>query len=155
MWANSVGDAHYRRSAITLGFSLELTWEVREVGKGTNQFLDLDIMAMPEAERLDFKLFRKPMKHILRVSWDSSHPDAVKRAGFCSELAQRATRVSSYEYYAVAMADFREILLAQAFLPEVLHSGARAKMNRRWASQLLPTEENAAPTVLKSSYDPA
>ena len=115
--ASSKVEPEARIRDVTLGPGLQLTWDIKEEGEGPSPFLDLDIYVLPESPRVDFKLIRKPMKHFLRVSWDSAHPYAVKRAGFLGKLTRMATCSSTYENYQAATMEYREILLARGYPP--------------------------------------
>ena len=153
--ASSKVEAEARIHDVTLGPGLKLTWDNKEEGEGPSPFLDLDIYVLPESARVDFKLFRKPMNHFLRVSWDSAHPYALKRAGFLGELTRMATCSSTCENYQAATTEHTKILLVRGYPPGVLHSWVHTEMNKRWATCLSTTAASDPPTVLKSRYNPA
>lgn len=153
--ASSKVEAEARIQDVTLGPDQQLTWDIKEEGEGPSPFLDLDIYVLPESPRVDFKLFRKPMNHFHRVSWDSAHPYGVKRARFLGELTRMARCSSTYENYQAATAEYREILLARGYPPGLLHSWVHTEMNRQWATRNNAAGVSDPPTVLKSRYNPA
>ncbi|KAH8149769.1 uncharacterized protein LAJ45_06400 [Morchella importuna] len=139
-----------------LGPTLQVEWAIMREGEGPSPFLDLDIDILTGETRVDFKLFRKPFNHFMRIPWESSHPITVKRAGFQGELTRIATCSSRKEFYKTAVAEYVELLTARGYPRQVLHSWTQNEVEKRWglAKDKKESEpQRLAPIIFKTEYN--
>lgn len=154
VWTQDSASCHAILSQLELG-PLDIEWDIVEEGKGTLPFLDLEIMVLPESSTIDYKLYRKPFNHFMRIPWESSHPITVKRAGYIGEVTRLATCSSKLSFYNAAIAEYREILVAHGFPQRVLHSWATDYVNKAWVSAHSDSvkEVQPHPLIIKTQYN--
>jgi hypothetical protein len=137
-----------------LGPVLRTEWSVIVESEGPSPFLDLEIDIL-SGSTLDFKLYRKPFNHFMRIPWESAHPTQVKKSGFQGELTRIATCSSRREFYDQSVAEYMELLIARGYPRQVLLAWKEQEVEKRWCLAVLLKVDPKAHSyaVLKTSYN--